>query len=108
MAAEQELTPSSYIGHHLSFLQHPVREATSGVPGKRQALVEILFEFVDNQAKDIFHGDRKFIAPVALTVGLWALLMNAMYFLPADVLAWFTHLFAPHGFRAVPTADVNT
>ena len=139
MAAEQALTPSSYIGHHLSFLQHPVGEgsfwtlnvdslvtavllgifslgflwwvvrgATSGVPGKRQAFVEILCEFVDDQAKDIFHGDRKFIAPVALTVGLWVLLMNAMDFLPADIVGWVTHFFAPHGFRIVPTADVNT
>ena len=139
MAAEHELTPSSYIGHHLAFLQHPVGEgsfwtlnvdslvtsallgvfslgflwwvvrgATSGVPNKRQAFVEILCEFVDNQAKDIFHGDRRFIAPVALTVGLWALLMNAMDFLPADIMAWITHFFAPHGFRIVPTADVNT
>src|SRR5260221_1546964 len=139
MAAEQELTPTSYIGHHLSFLQHPVGEgsfwtlnvdslvtaallgvfglgflwwvvrgATSGVPGKRQAFVEILCEFVDRQARDIFQGERKFIAPVALTVGLWALLMNAMDFLPADIMAWITHFFAPHGFRIVPTADVNT
>jgi F-type H+-transporting ATPase subunit a len=139
MAAEHELTPSSYIGHHLSFLQHPVGEgsfwtlnvdslvtaallgvislgflwwvvrgATSGVPNKRQAFVEILFEFVDNQAKDIFQGDRRFIAPTALTVGLWVLLMNAMDFLPADLVAWVTHFFAPHGFRIVPTADVNT
>ncbi len=139
MAAEQALTPSSYIGHHLSFLQHPVGEgsfwtlnvdslvtavllgifslgflwwvvrgATSGVPGKRQAFVEVLCEFVDDQAKDIFHGDRKFIAPVALTVGLWVLLMNAMDFLPADIVGWVTHFFAPHGFRIVPTADVNT
>ena len=139
MAAEQELTPTSYIGHHLSFLQHPVGEgsfwtlnvdslvtaallgvfsigffwwvvrgATSGVPNKRQALVEIACEFVDNQAKDIFHGDRKFIAPTALTVGVWVLLMNAMDFLPVDLMAWVTHFFAPHGFRIVPTADVNT
>jgi F-type H+-transporting ATPase subunit a len=139
MAAEQALTPSSYIGHHLGFLQHPVGEgsfwtlnvdslvtavllgifslgflwwvvrgATSGVPGKRQAFVEVLCEFVDDQAKDIFHGDRKFIAPVALTVGLWVLLMNAMDFLPADIVGWVTHFFAPHGFRIVPTADVNT
>jgi F-type H+-transporting ATPase subunit a len=139
MAAAQELTPTSYIGHHLSFLQHPVGEgsfwtlnvdslvmavllgvvslgflwwvirgATSGVPGKRQAFVEILCEFVDNQAKDIFQGDRKFIAPVALTVGLWVLLMNAMDFLPVDILGQVTHFFAPHGFRIVPTADVNT
>ncbi len=139
MAAEQAMTPSSYIGHHLTFLQHPVGEssfwtlnvdslvtalllgvlslgflwwvmrgATSGVPNKRQAFVEILCEFVDDQAKDIFHGDRKFIAPVALTVGLWVLLMNAMDFLPVDILGWVTHFFAPHGFRIVPTADVNT
>src|SRR2546430_13233273 len=28
MAAEHELTPSSYIGHHLAFLQHPVGEGS--------------------------------------------------------------------------------
>ncbi len=92
----------------LGFLWWVVRGATSGVPGKRQAFVEVLCEFVDDQAKDIFHGDRKFIAPVALTVGLWVLLMNAMDFLPADIVGWVTHFFAPHGFRIVPTADVNT
>jgi F-type H+-transporting ATPase subunit a len=138
MAAEQ-LTPGSYIGHHLAFLEHPVAEgafwtlnldslltslvlgvvglgliwwvvrgATSGVPNKRQAFVELLCDFVDRQARDVFHGDRRFIAPTALTVGLWVLLMNAMDFLPVDIMAWFTHPFAPHGFRIVPTADVNT
>src|SRR5882762_4147165 len=123
MAAEQELTPTSYIGHHLSFLQHPVAEgsfwtlnvdslataalrgvvglgflwwvvrgATSGLPGKRQAFVEILFEFVDEQAKGIFHhGDRhKFVAPLALTVFVWVVLMNAMDFLPADLVGLLT------------------
>src|SRR5260221_4266789 len=139
MAAEHELTPSSYIGHHLTFLQHPVGEgsvwtmnvdslvtaallgllgmgffwwvvrgATSGVPNKRQAFVELACEFVDKQAAGMFHGDRRFIAPTALTVGLWVLLMNAMDFLPVDIVAWVTHFFAPHGFRIVPTADVNT
>jgi len=139
MAAEHELTPSSYIGHHLAFFEHPVgqggfwtlnldslitsavlgilgigflwwvvRGATSGVPGKRQAFVELACEFVDKQAKDIFQGDRKFIAPAALTVFVWVLLMNSMDSLPVDVMAWFTHFFAPHGFRIVPTADVNT
>jgi len=78
------------------------------VPGKRQAFVELACEFVDKQAKDIFQGDRKFIAPAALTVFVWVLLMNSMDFLPVDVMAWFTHFFAPHGFRIVPTADVNT
>jgi len=35
-------------------------------------------------------------------------LMNAMDFLPVDIVAWITHFFAPKGFRIVPTADVNT
>src|SRR5258705_2548321 len=92
----------------IGFLWWVVRGATSGVPGKRQAFVELACEFVDKQAKDIFQGDRKFIAPAALTVFVWVLLMNSMDFLPVDIIAWFTHFFAPHGFRIVPTADVNT
>ena len=50
------------------FLWWVVRGATSGVPGKRQAFVELCFDFVDEQVKGIFHGDRKFVAPLALTV----------------------------------------
>jgi len=42
-------------------------------------------------------------------VGLWVLLMNAMDFLPADIMSWIAGVLgAPHGFRFVPTADVNT
>ena len=139
MAAEGEMTPSEYIGHHLTFdaksigdgpfwtlnvdtlatsillglvgigfLWLVVRGATAGVPGKRQAFVEIVFEFVDEQVKGIFHGDRSFIAPVALTVFLWVLLMNSMDFLPVDWVALGTHHISEHGFRIVPTADVNT
>ena len=87
-----------------------VRGATSGVPGKRQAFVEILFDFIDEQAKGIFHhGDRhRFIAPAALTVFVWVVLMNSMDFLPVDWVAMGTHLVSAEGFRIVPTADVNT
>jgi F-type H+-transporting ATPase subunit a len=93
----------------IGFLWWVVRSATAGVPGGRQAFVELLFEFVDEQAKSIFHGDRhKFVAPLALTVGLWVLLMNAMDFLPVDIVALGTHHISEHGFRIVPTADVNT
>ena len=44
------------------------RRATAGVPGGLQNFVEILVEFVDKQVKDTFHGDRRFIAPLALTI----------------------------------------
>jgi F-type H+-transporting ATPase subunit a len=87
-----------------------VRSATPGVPSRRQAFIELLFEFIDDQVKGIFHhGDRnRFVAPLALTVFVWVVLMNAMDFLPADLVGLVTHNVSDHGFRYVPTADVNT
>jgi F-type H+-transporting ATPase subunit a len=92
------------------FLWWVVRGATSGVPGRRQAFVELAIEFVDDQVKGIFHGDRhSFVAPAALTVFVWVLLMNAMDFLPVDWMGLFyEHVLGLHAFRSVPTADVNT
>jgi F-type H+-transporting ATPase subunit a len=86
-----------------------VRGATAGVPNKRQAFVELLFGFIDDEVKGMFHGKRDFIAPTALIVFVWALLMNAMDLLPADFMAWILkHVFHQHEFRIVATADVNT
>ena len=64
------------------------RKATSGVPGRFQAAVELLVEMVDNQAKANIHNaqSRKFIAPLALTVFVWIFMMNAMDMLPVDLL----------------------
>ena len=90
------------------------RRASAGVPGKGQAFVEMVVEFVDGQVKDVFHGDRRFIAPLALTIFMWVLFMNAMDLLPLDLAAALVTLFGGHEvahhtyFRAVPTADVNT
>ena len=83
------------------------RKATSGVPSKGQAFVEIVLEFVDGQVKDVFHGDRSVLGPLALTVFVWVFLMNAMDLLPVDLLPWITHQFGIGHFRAVPTADLN-
>ena len=94
----------------LGFIWWVAKGATSGVPTKRQAFVEICFDFITNQVKGIFHGDpHKFVAPLAFTVFVWVILMNAMDFLPVDWMAMLTGaLGAHHGFRIVPTADVNT
>jgi F-type H+-transporting ATPase subunit a len=89
------------------FLWWVVRGATSGVPGKRQAVVELLVDFVHGQAKSIYHGVSNLVAPLALTTFTLVMFLNAMDFLPVDITAKFTHLFAPH-WRIVPTADVNT
>lgn len=91
------------------FLWWVVSGATAGVPNKRQALVELLVEFVDDQVKGIFHGDRHaFVAPLALTVFAWVLMMNAMDFLPVDIMAWvYEHVFGLGNWRQVPTSDIN-
>lgn len=92
------------------FVWWVVRGATSGVPNKRQAFVELAIEFVDDQAKAIFHGERHtFVAPLALTVFVWVLLMNAMDFLPIDIMSVFYHeVLGQTYWRGVPTADINT
>ncbi len=85
------------------------RGATAGVPGKRQAFIELVFDFIDNQTKGVFKHERHaFVAPAALTVFIWVLLMNSMDFLPVDWIALGTHSISEHGFRIVPTSDVNT
>ena len=54
------------------------RKATAGVPSKPQAFVEMVVEFVDSQVKDTFHGDRRFIAPLALTIFVWVFFMKKL------------------------------
>jgi F-type H+-transporting ATPase subunit a len=90
------------------------RKATAGVPSKGQAFVEIIVEFIDGQVKDTFHGDRRFIAPLALTIFVWVFFMNAIDLLPLDIANAAVYNAAGaetmhHTFlRPVPTADVNT
>lgn len=90
------------------------RKATSGVPGRFQAAVEVLVEMVDSQAKGIVHNatSRKLVAPLALTVFVWIFLMNAMDLLPVDLIPAIWHSVGPAlGFkdymRVVPTADLS-
>jgi F-type H+-transporting ATPase subunit a len=90
------------------FMWWVVRGATAGVPGKRQAFVELCVEFINDQVRSIFDKNFSIIAPLALTVFMWVLFMNAMDFLPVDIMAGGLHLLGVHEFRLVPTADVNT
>jgi len=90
------------------------RKATPGVPSKGQAFVELIVEFVDGQVKDLFHGDRSFLAPLGLTVFMWVLLMNLVDLIPIDLVGGVTMLVAGHDFaesfhfKTVATADVYT
>jgi F-type H+-transporting ATPase subunit a len=90
-------------------LWRAAKAATSGVPGRFQAAVEILVEMVEAQAKGIVHNaaSRKLVAPLALTVFIWIFLMNAMDLLPVDLLPWILDKFGIHYQRVVPTADLS-
>ena len=97
------------------FLWRAASKATSGVPGRFQAAVEILSEMVDSQAKGVIHNakSRKLVSPLALTLFIWIFMMNAMDMLPVDLIPAIWHSAGPAvGFkdymRVVPTADLST
>jgi hypothetical protein len=85
------------------------RRATSGVPGKLQAAVEIAGGIRRWMVKDTFHGKSKFIAPLAITIFALVFLMNFMDH-PAGGLAPLGRRGSSgvEHLRTVATADVNT
>jgi F-type H+-transporting ATPase subunit a len=99
------------------FLWRAARRATVGVPGRFQMFVESLVDMVEEQAKGIVPNEvsRRFVSPLALTVFLWIVLMNALDLLPVDLLSTIfrlTGLGAHHNdllyyHRILPTADLN-
>ena len=134
--AEHAPTGSEYILHHLGNLKHgegfwvfnvdsiffsvvlgalfvgafwlAARKATSGVPGKFQNFVETVVEFVDTQVRDTFHGTSKLIAPLALTIFCWILLMNFMDAVPVDLFPLIGEkAFGLERLKVVPTTDLN-
>lgn len=135
--ASEALTPTSYISHHLTNLTVNVdgfgkinvdtiimswvlgliglglfwlvaRKATVGVPGRLQSFIEMMVEFVDNTVKDIFPGERTFLAPLALTIFVWVFLMNFMDLIPIDWVATVSHGLGAPAWKAVPSTDLNT
>lgn len=135
MAAGEELTTGSYIKHHLTNLSvgegfwtwhidtlgwsiglgilfiwlfsSVAKKATTGVPGKLQCFVEMVVEFVDNSVKETFHGKSKVIAPLSLTIFVWVFLMNAMDWVPVDLMPELFMLFGVEYMKMVPTTDLN-
>ncbi|XOT95673.1 F0F1 ATP synthase subunit A [Alcaligenes pakistanensis] len=99
------------------FLWRAASVATAGVPGRLQSFVEMLVDWVEDQAKSIVPNaeSRKFVSPLALTVFLWIIMMNILDLLPVDGLGWIfiqTGLASEHGdplyyHRILPTADLN-
>jgi F-type H+-transporting ATPase subunit a len=91
----------------LFVLSRAAKAATSGVPGKFQAFIEMIVEMVEEQSKSIVHGDRSFIAPLAITVFVWIIFMNAIDLIPVDLFPAIAHAAGINYLRPLPTADLN-
>ncbi len=91
----------------LVVLRLAARRATAGVPGRFQLTVELLIEWVNEQAHSLVHGKLDYIAPLALTVFLWVATMNAIDLLPVDWLPTLAASLGIHYLRPLPTADLN-
>ncbi len=86
-------------------------------PGGLQNLIEAIVEFVNQQVKDIFPHAGPLVGPLALTIFVWVILMNAMDLIPVDFPGWVAGLIASHGFgidpehvyiKVVPTTNLDT
>ncbi|MBX3704459.1 MAG: F0F1 ATP synthase subunit A [Steroidobacteraceae bacterium] len=83
------------------------RRATTGVPGRLQTAIEMVVGFVDQSVRETFHGKSNLIAPLALTLFVWVLLMNMMDLVPVDWLPWVAGMAGVPYLKVVPTTDVN-
>ena len=88
------------------------RRATPGVPGRFQCFVEMIVEMAETQSKSIVHGDRSFIAPLALFVFFWIILLNTLDLIPVDWVLGVNHFIESFGVhvphhKVVPTTDLN-
>jgi F-type H+-transporting ATPase subunit a len=88
------------------------RRATPGVPGRFQCMIEMMVEMAETQSKSIVHGDRTFIAPLALFVFFWIILLNTLDLIPVDWVLGVNHFIESFGVhvphhKVVPTTDLN-
>lgn len=96
------------LGLFLTFLFSRVaNNATTGRPGKMQALIEIVIGFVNDSVKGTFHGKNAMIAPLALTIVTWVFMMNLMDLIPVDWLPGIAGLVGVPYLKVVPTTDPN-
>ncbi|MBP6809044.1 MAG: F0F1 ATP synthase subunit A, partial [Chromatiaceae bacterium] len=91
----------------LWFFKKVADNVTSGVPGPMQNFAEWVIDFVEENVRGSFSGTNALIAPLALTIFVWVLLMNFMDLLPVDLVPWLTSLIGIHFLKAVPTTDPN-
>ncbi|WP_100638824.1 F0F1 ATP synthase subunit A [Marinobacter salexigens] len=91
----------------LGLFRYVAKRVTTGVPGGLQNLVEVTVEFIENLVRDGFHARNPLIAPLALTIFVWILLMNMLKFIPVDYIPTLASALGLEYFKIVPTTDPN-
>ncbi|ORU91307.1 MAG: F0F1 ATP synthase subunit A [Cycloclasticus sp. symbiont of Poecilosclerida sp. N] len=89
------------------FFKKAASTATAGVPGGLQNFVEWVVEFVEDSVKDSFNGRNPLVAPLALTIFVWIILMNTMDLVPVDYLPHLASMMGVPYLKVVPTTDPN-
>ncbi len=88
-------------------LRAGVKNHGSGAPSGLRNFVEMVYEFVDGQVADIYHGNRAFLVALGLSLFTWVIAMNTMDLLPLDLPGTVAGLAGAEYWRVVPTADLN-
>ena len=91
----------------LYFFYKAASKATSGVPGKWQNFVEMVIEFIDHNVRGTFTAKNDLVAPIALTLFVWILLMNFMDLVPVDWIPLLAKKIGIPYMKVVPTTDPN-
>jgi F-type H+-transporting ATPase subunit a len=83
------------------------KRATAGVPGGMQNFIEWITEFIDTTVRGSFSAKNDVVAPLALTIFVWILLMNVMDLVPVDWLPLVASWLGVPYLKVVPTTDPN-
>jgi len=83
------------------------KKATLGVPSGFVNFVEWVVEFVDDNVRGSFSHKSDLVAPLALTLFVWVLLMNTMDLVPVDWIPELAKLMGIEYMKVVPTTDPN-
>jgi len=83
------------------------QKASAGVPSGLQNFVEWIVEFIDTSVRGSFTARNDMVAPLALTIFAWILLMNLMDLLPIDYVPLLAQAAGAPFFKVVPTTDPN-
>ena len=77
-------------------------------PGKLQLFIEMMIDFINGVVQGTFKAaTNTLIAPMALTIFFWVLLMNVMDLVPVDLIPYPAEMLGIPYLKVVPTTDLN-